>query len=169
LPRGLGDDPLSRQRKNGKSRSATSDAISSGLVIASRTASSMQSVNRDKPVFESCTPRSSPSYNDVFFQRRPEDDPTQTPFMDDVIPSTGVAETVVRETKATEVNRVSVNTTSSDSEAQGGSDSAHAGIPSTLEENLPLSEDAAKVHLSDTSKRGLFKRIFGRLGHQKSH
>jgi len=170
LPRGLGDDPLSRQRKDGKSRSATSDAFSSGPVIISQEAPSTQSVHRDEPIFESTsTSRSSSSYNDVFFQRRSENDPIRTPVVDDVIPSTGVAEEVVRETEATEVDRMSVSATPRGSKAQGGNDSAHAGTSSTLEENLPVSEDAAKVHLSDTPERGFFKRIFGRLGHQKSH
>jgi hypothetical protein len=75
LPRGLGDDPLSRQRKNAAAkRSGASTAaptavspIDDSLIVSSTAQPSVQNI-AEAP--SSSAASTSSSYNDVFFQKR---------------------------------------------------------------------------------------------------
>ncbi len=74
MPRGLGDDPLSRQRKssrNGKRATVEAHSSSTISVDSSNDPSSGQTLIQGQPVAEvAYSSPQSPSYNDVFFQRR---------------------------------------------------------------------------------------------------
>ncbi len=171
MPRGLGDDPLSRQRKDSKGRPVASDTPSRNSVAASYNSPSVRPLIRAEPIAEAgFSSQPSPSYNDVFFQRRFEDDLEYTPTMNNDMPSPSVAEPVVQPTEATQIGRPSVATGPADAadspQPQGEKDAAPAETPPTLGETLIVPKEEAKAGQPETEERGFFKRIFGRLRQQ---
>lgn len=171
MPRGLGDDPLSRQRKNGKDRPAASDAPTLNSMAASYDAPSVQSFARENSISEaSASSQPSPSYNDVFFQRRLENGLEHPSAMNSGTPSPSVAEPVMQPTEASEIGRASVGTAPADyPRPQGEDDAAPARTSPILGETLIVPKEDAKTGQPKAEARGFFKRIFGRLGGRKSH
>lgn len=174
MPRGLGDDPLSRQRKNSNGRPVASNTPSPNSVAASYSTPSVQPRIRADPIAEAASSsQPSPSYNDVFFQRRFEDDLEHTPTMNNDTSSPNVAEPVVQPTEATQIGRPSVATGPADAanspQPKGEKDAAPAETPPTLGETLIGPKQEAKAGQPETGERGFFKRIFGRMKQQKSH
>jgi len=154
LPRGLGDDPLSRQRKTGKGRAVVPDAPSLKSPTASHYAQSVQSLNQGESVPEA--PASEPPsrpYNDVFFQRKSEDLPEQDQTSKPEVSSS--ATPVAPPAESIVIPQV-VSSQSADSTALQGSAAAM------------VSETEEGTAQSKAEERGFFRRIFGRLG-QKSH
>lgn len=168
MPRGLGDDPLSRQKKNGQDRPAASKAALLNSVTASNDTPSIQPFVREGLTSEALvSSQPSSSYNDVFFQRRLEDGLEYAPTMNNDMPSPGVADPVVQ---PTEMERVSVGTAPGGSlHPQSEEDAGPAKKPPTLGETLIVPEEGATTSQPKTEERGFFRRIFGRLGQQKSH
>jgi len=170
LPRGLGDDPLSRQRKNGRDRSGAPDAPLLNSVTASYDAPSVQSFVREGPISEASASSQPSSYNDVFFQRRLDNNLEHAIAVNDGMPSPSVAEPAAQLTEANEVGRVSVGTTPTGSpRPQGEEDAAPAKTPPILGETPIAPKEDAKTGQQKTEGKGFFKRIFGRLGQQESH
>jgi hypothetical protein len=167
LPRGLGDDPLSRQRKKDRDR-PVANAAPLNSVVASHDPLSVQPFVRQGLISEALvSSQPSPSYNDVFFQRRLEDNLENVSTISNDIPSPSVAEPVV---PPTEMDGATVDMAPDGSPLpQSEGDAARAEASPTLGETLTAPNEDAKKNQPRAEERGFFRRIFGRLGQQKSH
>jgi len=171
LSRGLGDDPLSRRRKRNNGRPLASDAPSSPVAISYGTPP-VQSPSPAQPIPETLpSQQTSSSYNDVFFQRRSEDEPGTTTNTSTGVPSQGSAGPLVQPTEATEPRGLPVTAVSA-----GAEDSPQLQVRDAVPaETHPIPAETVTLpnenagEKSKAEERGFFKRIFGRLGQQKNH
>lgn len=166
MPKRLGDDPLSRQRKTGREKPAASDAPFLNPAPASRDEQQAQSLTREETTPEaSASPRRSPPYNDVFFQRRSEERSELSPATANTI-SSSVAEPLPQQTTAAELRIASIGVPPADSpQPQSKKDSAPPEVPPA---EIPVvAGEEANPSQQKTGDRGFFRRIFGRLGQEK--
>jgi len=166
LPRGLGDDPLSRPKKNGTIRFAASDSLLLNSVVTSHDSLPVQSFVREEMTIEA---QHSPSYNDVFFHRRSESNLVLTTTENEEASSPSSSEPEIQPNIANEIG-VSVETVQAgfvQSQAEG--DTGPAEAQPSHDETPIVANESAKTSQPKTEERGLFKRIFGRLGQKKSH
>lgn len=164
MPRGLGDDPLSRQRKNRNAEPHASGISASNSEAAAPPTSSVQPLVQAGPIAdaESSSPQL-PVSNDVFFQRKPEKGQEDTPATKDYNPGPSFSEPVVDPAGLTRIGSPSVGmnqTGSVDSpNLQGVKDTVSAEQPPVPTD---LTGETEAVQPA-TGPQGLFKRFFGKL------
>ena len=176
MPRGLGDDPLSRQRKgSGNGRRANARAPSSSTIDAGSpdNPSSGRAIIDDQDVAEvSIASPQSASYNDVFFQRRQESnlggghtsplDVIAQPTMSSLTEAVVVSESALVTISVTPI--VPVQALSADSpEPHKGMDSEMAESVSILEESDAGQQGEAQSSHLEVHDSGFFQRIFGKF------
>jgi len=165
LPRGLGDDPLSKQRRNGGRKLPASTLAPSSSVAAPYDTPPVKAPVQIEPLTEAASFSSlSPTYNDIFFQRRPES-PEDTPPTDSPTPGPSVAEPIAGPAESTQILTPTVPTGSSVPtefpQLQGERDAA---LPQPLVVHNASPEPPEKKAVEpETEERGFFKRIFGKL------
>ena len=164
MPRGLGDDPLSKQRKNG-SRKTPAPGLSSSTVASPYDSPSVKAPVEIEPLSEAASfPSLSPTYNDIFFQRRPERPEDIPPT---VSPTTGpsAVESMARSSESTQIPNPTDVTTPTPTDFPRLQDEKDAAMSQPLVTN-GVSPDIKEKKLEEPEGRGFFKRIFGKL---KSH
>ena len=178
MPRGLGDDPLSRQRKSTRGRNRTFEVVVSPTQITADSpeeAMSGQSIMQSQNLGEGAPPSDS-SYNDVFFQRRADED---EPIVEVGTPL--VAEPANKEPGESVPAATPVLTETAASSAVETAPPLSSPVP-TVDASLPEKTEGAivdsegfldernferhdDVQTVETSAQdtGFFKRIFGRF------
>ena len=169
MPRGLGDDPLSRERKNGRRGHPGSDFQTSKPSVAADPDAprSVQPPIQAEPIAEAASSsRLTLAYDDVFFRRRSEEG-QGTSYVGMCAPKPSVTEPDSNPIESTRIRNpevtVSPTALSDLPRQQSEGETATAGLSPVPNDVSQDSAGKAGTVRSETEGRGFFKRIFGKL------